>query len=213
MGTRIEGFRVPPGRFDGVIGGPPCQAHSLLRHLNPLSGWESGDLIPEFCRVVGEAQPIWFVMENVPEAPDPHVHGFTVARVVLQNLDLGEWSGQEQRRRRCFWFGCRRPAKPFVVPRAVLPTSSAAAATAVLAGHGAALGQRTAKRRLASGALGGGGMVARDLPTAARLQGLPPDFLLRLPFREKAARQLLGNGVPLPMGRAVAQAVRRSIAP
>ena len=37
-GGDVRTFHVPAGRFDGVIGGPPCQAFSRLRHLNPKAG-------------------------------------------------------------------------------------------------------------------------------------------------------------------------------
>ena len=74
----VRRFHPPAGVFDGVIGGPPCQAFSRLRHINPLAGRKHGNLIPEFERVVGEAAPEWFLMENVPEAPQPAVPGYVV---------------------------------------------------------------------------------------------------------------------------------------
>lgn len=91
----------PSGRFDGVIGGPPCQIHSRLRFLNPNAGKKHGDLIPDFCRTVGEAQPAWFLMENVPEAPLPVVVGYVVRPLLLNN----RWLGAEQNRVRRFSFG------------------------------------------------------------------------------------------------------------
>src|SRR3954466_16146717 len=72
-GGDVRRFSPPAGRFDGVIGGPPCQIFSALRHLNPLAGQKHGNLIPEFERVVEEAGPAWFLMENVPDAPVPQV--------------------------------------------------------------------------------------------------------------------------------------------
>ena len=42
-----------------------------------------------------------------------------------------------------------------------------------------------------------------------QLQGAPRDLLDESPFTESAKRQMIGNGVPIPMGRAVARAVRR----
>ena len=61
-GGDVRTFRVPAGVFDGVIGGPPCQAFSRARHI---VGSSKVDLIPEFVRVVREAAPRWSVMENV----------------------------------------------------------------------------------------------------------------------------------------------------
>lgn len=40
-------------------------------------------------------------------------------------------------------------------------------------------------------------------------QGLPDDFDLP-PFTMQAKRQAIGNGVPLPMGRAIAKAVKEA---
>lgn len=45
----------------------------------------------------------------------------------------------------------------------------------------------------------------------AVLQGLPDDFLVDAPFTAQGKRKVIGNGVPLPMARAVAQAVRRAL--
>lgn len=57
-GGDIRRFRPPAGVFDGVIGGPPCQAHSQLRYLvQHRWGRTAEDLIPEFARCVLEAQP------------------------------------------------------------------------------------------------------------------------------------------------------------
>lgn len=44
-----------------------------------------------------------------------------------------------------------------------------------------------------------------------RLQGLPEDFLDDAPFTAHGKRRVIGNGVPLPLGRAIAAAVRRAM--
>jgi DNA (cytosine-5)-methyltransferase 1 len=44
-----------------------------------------------------------------------------------------------------------------------------------------------------------------------RHQGLPETWLDESPFSETAKRKMLGNGVPLPMGRAIARAVKRAM--
>jgi site-specific DNA-cytosine methylase len=43
------------------------------------------------------------------------------------------------------------------------------------------------------------------------LQGLPTDFLKRAPFTDNGKRSAIGNGVPLPMGTAIARAVRECL--
>jgi hypothetical protein len=42
-------------------------------------------------------------------------------------------------------------------------------------------------------------------------QGLPSDFLADCPLTAEGKRRVLGNGVPLPMGRAIAKAVKAAI--
>jgi DNA (cytosine-5)-methyltransferase 1 len=103
-GGDIRRFHPPAGRFDGVIGGPPCQAFSRLRHLvTALYGADKlkPNMIPEFERVVAEAAPGWFVMENVPDAPEPVVPGYGVGSTLLNN----RWLGERQNRLRRFSFG------------------------------------------------------------------------------------------------------------
>ncbi|MDE2010453.1 MAG: DNA cytosine methyltransferase [Candidatus Omnitrophica bacterium] len=110
-GGDVRKFHPPSGKFDGVIGGPPCQTFSALAHLVRANGHEPkfGDLIPEFERCVTEAQPAWFLMENVPAAPMPIVPGYGVKSFLLDNshLDGGDGHGLEQRRVRRFSFGMR----------------------------------------------------------------------------------------------------------
>jgi len=103
-GGDIRRFHPPAGRFNGVIGGPPCQAHSIFRRLaEHQSRKVAEDLIPEFCRCAAEAAPQWFVMENVPAAPDPRVEGYAVHGFALNN----RWLGEPQNRLRKFWFAVR----------------------------------------------------------------------------------------------------------
>jgi site-specific DNA-cytosine methylase len=48
---------------------------------------------------------------------------------------------------------------------------------------------------------------SRSVEDYARLQGLPVDFLNSSPFTVSGKKRVLGNGVPLPTGRALANAV------
>src|ERR1700728_3530742 len=68
FGGDIRRFRVPRGRFDGIIGGSPCQDFSVLRRCEP-TGYGL-QMLREFQSVVLAAQPDWFVIENVPSVPD-----------------------------------------------------------------------------------------------------------------------------------------------
>jgi DNA (cytosine-5)-methyltransferase 1 len=44
-----------------------------------------------------------------------------------------------------------------------------------------------------------------------RLQGLPEDFADELPFTTHGKRKVIGNGVPLTLGRPIARAVKRAM--
>lgn len=107
----MRNFHPPAGRFEGVIGGPPCQSFSPLANLVRAKGYEPrfGNLIPEFERVVAEAGPEWFLMEEVPQAPAAQVPGYAVHAFRLDNssLDSGDGLGHEQERLRLFSFGVR----------------------------------------------------------------------------------------------------------
>lgn len=55
---------VAIGDVDVVIGGPPCQGFSVAGKRDPND--PRNRLFEQFVRVVGETQPDYFVMENVP---------------------------------------------------------------------------------------------------------------------------------------------------
>jgi len=216
-GGDIRRFHVPAGRFDGVIGGPPCQIFSALRRLNPLAGTRHGNMIPEFERVAREAQPLWFVMENVPEAPEPSVAGYLVHSIIVNNRQLGE--AQERTRR--FSFGTAHGARldrwiaeeiaasrlPSAYSQAV--TSSSRAVSVKIGGSG-----KVKRTYTETGKRHGPGQGPKaSLGDMLELQGLPRDFFGDdSPFSVASQRKMLGNGVPLPMGRAVAKAVTRASA-
>lgn len=221
-GGDVRRFHPPTGKFDGVIGGPPCQAFSRLAHMVRQNGLEPrfGNLIPEFERCVVEATPAWFLMENVPDAPvpfggfgggppTPDSYGMHV--FLLNNRqcfgDDGEPATQNRVRR--WTFGTRGG-------RRVLPIETAALENPVF--ERAALGG--SDTREVSIKLGGSGKPKTTLPFNAKgrrtigklceKQGLPADFAEHLPFTAAAACKAIGNGVPLPMGRAIARAVKEA---
>jgi len=48
-GGDIKRWHAPRGRFDGIIGGPPCQCFSRLVHIVRHNGYKVGEnLIPQF---------------------------------------------------------------------------------------------------------------------------------------------------------------------
>ena len=65
-GSDIRSFHPPAHVFSGVIGGPPCQDFS---RLNRKPGHYGAEMLGEYCRVTEEADPEWFLFENVVTAP------------------------------------------------------------------------------------------------------------------------------------------------
>lgn len=201
-GRDVRGWHVPSGRFDGVIGGPPCQKASTLGHLaakgNGVPAGVHGNQVPEFRRIVEESGAQWFAMENVPGMSGPAPRGYIVQSQLFNN----RWLGEVQRRLRKFWFGWRgQDAPPFSIEQEAL--EAAHVEYTVLAGHGPALGQRV--RRI----------QGRSWQDGARLQGIPESWIAAVekdgPYTVHGLKSLIGNGVPLPMGRAVARAVKRAL--
>lgn len=207
-GGRIETFHPPRGRpirmWDGIIGGPPCQAYSALRHMIKHKGQKvAPDLIPEFARCVNEARPDWFLMENVPAAPAPDVPGYDLAAFLLNN----RWIGAAQNRLRRFVFGtwtCPVPDLTKHLPIVLLEC------------------WETTPSVLASGTFGPGtrkrlnrkeGPSWKHLRESLEAQGLPADYLDDAPLTVRGAQKMIGNGVPLPMGRALARAIMWSCYP
>jgi DNA (cytosine-5)-methyltransferase 1 len=195
-GGDVRSFHPPAGAFGGVIGGPPCQRHSQLNaavrggHREPAE-----DLIPEFERVVAEAHPDWFLMENVRQAPLPEVRGYRVHAQLLNN----RWCGGVQNRVRRFSFGTRNGRRLKVPGEALEPVDRAPCFTANATQWEAASGRSRSCRTRA------------ELRRGLRLQGLPEDALDGCPFTVAEAIRAVGNGVPIPLGRAVARAVWRAL--
>lgn len=215
-GGDIHRFHPPARVFDGVIGGPPCQKHSTLYQLNVKRGkGHAMDLIPEFSRCVRECRPRWFLMENVPLAPDPKCPDHHVWSFKLNNRECpvdGSAFGPEQNRLRRFWFGTRRDvgsAEPFP-----LRIRRAEQENPVWSGSITASGVRkpgTEHDRGGKRPTRYGWSSWANLRRAMAWQGLPEDFLAHTPLTLKGAFRMIGNGVPLPMGRAVARAVREAV--
>lgn len=206
-GGDIRRFFPPAGRFEGVVGGPPCQRFSGLGKVNMARWGEDSvmpDMIPDFSRVVEEAAPWWFVMENVPGAPPPVVPSYDF----VQRLYNNRWTGAEQDRERRFTFGVRRPVRawdalpaPSFTERFHLEQVALEAidSTPTVVSTGQADWKGSAQRNRAS------------VEYMARQQGLDPARFEHSPFTVTELRRAIANGVPLPMGRAVARAVKRAM--
>jgi DNA (cytosine-5)-methyltransferase 1 len=75
-GRDVRGFSPARHKFAGIIGGSPCQDFSKARRCPPTG--EGLELVGQFARCVAEAQPDWFLLENVPAVPDIIVDGYKV---------------------------------------------------------------------------------------------------------------------------------------
>jgi DNA (cytosine-5)-methyltransferase 1 len=178
-GADVRSWHAPAGKFDGVIAGSPCQDFSKARRSAP-SG-EGIALLREFCRIVGEVQPAWFLMENVPSVPDLRIAGYSIQRFDLDAREVG----MRQRRRRHFQFGSRDGI--VIVIRRRFTSADLSQERTCLASEGKREGRRT-------------------WADFCELQGLPRDFdLAGWPRAFKYAA--VGNGVPIPMASAIALAI------
>lgn len=223
-GGDIRTFHPPAGVFDGIIGGDPCQSHSALVHLVRHNGNEPKfpDLSPEYRRVVEAARPRWFLRENVLGAPRIAPAGYDVWSTMLVDYEVGG----VQPRKRLIQFGMREGEwpNPLRSPLSLIAyvegvgsehsiTSgdravpvkiggSGKVKRTVVSGHGNTPGQRDA-------GMGGGVLPIED---ACEAMGLPRDFTEHFPLTMHGKRSVLGNGVPMAMGRALAAMVRRATA-
>lgn len=177
-GGDIHNFFSPAGHFNGVIGGPPCQNFS---GLNRNRDFEAGmELVNEYLRIVLQAQPAWALMENVKGSPDVQIDGYNVQRFTLD----ASHCGSKQSRLRKFHFFYRPGSRELVIPRL---ESSQATGEIALASEGKRAGRRSWR-------------------SFCDLQGLPAGF--DLPgFKLLEKYRAVGNGVPLELGRALAQAI------
>lgn len=178
-GADARDFHTPHGVYEGVIGGPPCQDFSDARRCEPTGNGLT--MLREFCRIVEEAGPAWFMLENVRRCPDVTVRGYTMQRFWLNSRDCG----CRQRRLRRFQFGSL-DGVGLVIPPPV--KASEPAAPCCMASEGT----RSSRRTWAD---------------FCELQGLPRTF--KIPgLSRKASYEAVGNGVPIPMGRVLAIAIK-----
>lgn len=216
-GGDVRKFHPPAGRFDGIIGGPPCQEFSVLSHMVRHNGLKPkfGNLIPDFERCVDEANPTWFLMENVPQAPIPAVENYGVHSFILNNRQLGE----EQSRTRRISFGFKNGRRVLGVDTVVFenPVFEYAALGGgqgrgiVVRKGGSGKDKSTLRTNQRLNSAVGFNVKSKDsFARLCRLQGLPEGFDIP-PFKVEDKCKAVGNGVPLAMGRALAKAVIAAI--
>lgn len=194
-GGDVREFKGIANRFDGIIGGPPCQVFSKAA----ITGSSSVNLIPEFVRIVDECKPSWAVMENVREARH--------AAPQWPYTFIRDWDcGGLTHRARGFWFyGLPAAPKP--------PTRQGNPHYSVLASNWNRRGQSSFNK----------GYVFMTPKMAADLQGFPalakritnnqPGWKradgtwngVSKKARHVLAVHMLGNGVPFAMGSYIAK--------
>lgn len=212
----VRGLHPPGGVFEGVIGGPPCQAWTRLRYLNPLAGKDLDWVVGEFARVVEEAMPAWFLMEEVPLAPLPLVRGYKVRQFIFKD----GWCGGATTRERAISFGS--PDGLYLeVPRIAGGGSDGLKHAVVSDGRKTPVAMLSGGKLKKAIVLAGHGPVGHregydrniSLEEACEDMGLPRDFTAHMPFTMRGKRSVLGNGVPMAMGLAIARAVKRATVP
>ena len=206
-GGDIRNFHPPSGVFWCIIGGPPCQDFSPLASINRKLGREPkyGNLIPEFERVILEAQPTCWVMENVERAPIPSINGYITRDLILDN----RWLGEKQARRRRFSFGTR-DGRPLLIEGLVaLEDPEREPAVVSTTGYLTSNGNGYMKSQEAIDRIAAA--RKRSVGRLTELQGWPSDLLDMSPFTEAGKRRVIANGVPRAMALAIARAVKRAI--
>lgn len=199
-GGDIKRFHVPAGHFSGVIGGPPCQKFSLANRNRDITG--GMELVNEFLRVIAEADPDWALMENVVGSPIVTAPGLVTQIFTLDASHVGS----EQHRLRKFHFFHKAGTPELVIGRDMpgcdMPGCDAPALRDTLETvPGPVTIQRTCM------ASEGKRANRRTWSEFCKLQGLPDGF--DLPgFTMVEKYRAVGNGVPLAMASALANAIR-----
>lgn len=109
-GGDVRRFSPPAGAFWGVMGGSPCQDFSSLRREAP-TGY-GREMLAEFARVVSEARPAWWLLENVARVPNVKIAGYSRQRI---DANQGWYSGVS--RLRHFQYGTTGLTPAIQIPR------------------------------------------------------------------------------------------------
>lgn len=181
LGKDIRHFRGLKNKFDGIVGGSPCQDFSLARR-SPPTGYGL-EMLREFKRVVLECSPEWFLLENVPNVPKISIEGYQMQRFFLNANECGS----VQNRHRYFQFGSKqgfvldihRQPKPQKSERCVMATE----------------GSKTERR---------------TWEQFCELQGITQSFDLP-DLTKLGAYKVVGNAVNLHVSRTIAAAIRAAM--
>jgi len=186
-GQDIRDFTGMKNKFDGIIGGSPCQDFSILKRNR---GEYSLEMIYEFLRVVSECEPNWYLLENVKGVPNvtdllkkdvTHLTKINVTKLhnySHQRIDINQGWYDNYSRLRHIQFGSLDDLY-LDIPRGTMKDIKSGCALA---------------------------SDDRSFKEICNIQGLPKDYDLK-DFNVKGKKKAVGNGVPLSIGRVLAKAV------
>ena len=179
-GQDVRDFTGVKNKFDGIIGGSPCQDFSKANRDRPaLKDSYSFEMIKQYERIVKECDPTWFLLENVSGVPNVKIESYN-----HQRIDINQSWYENINRLRHIQFGHKEDLT-IQIERCVT----------------------NRVQKIEGCALASDGRTFKEL---VRLQGLP--FGYDLPsFNVQGKKRAVGNGVPLVMGKVIAQAVRSVI--
>lgn len=187
-GGDIVDFIGMPRRFDGIIAGPPCQGFSIANshrldetHHSVIM---SRELMRHTCRIIEECKPAWFLVENVPCVPDIRVRNYSVQRIPITDFECG---GPQ--------FRCRHIQFGSVKNHVIRPTRVNDCTR-----------NRRKGRRIES--VTTKTSIHVDFPDLCKKQGLKTVLTLE-GWSKKAKFRAVGNGVPLTIGKVLADAVKQ----
>ena len=177
-GQDVRDFRGVKNKFDGLIGGSPCQDFSKANRNRPELNESYGlEMLNQFKRIVLECNPNWALLENVSGVPNLEIEGYK-----HQRIDINQSWYEDVNRLRHIQFYYKEPITPLQIERGVTNRD----------------------KNLTGCALASDGRSFKELK---KLQGLNDDFDLPS-FNVQGKKRAVGNGVPLSIGRVLARAVK-----
>lgn len=186
-GGDVREFHAVRSRLNGIVAGPPCQgfsvANSHRKNDDHPSVRNSREMLWHTLRIIDEARPEWFLIENVPCVPDVRMDGYTIQRIPITDFECGG----VQHRCRHVQFGSRKGH--IIRPNRVNDIT-----------HNRRKGRPPKAITTKTDRW-------TDYPDVCRRQGL--ETPIELPGWYRTAKfKAVGNGVPLRMGLTLALAVK-----